>query len=405
MTHIILFDNEARDEMLPLTFTRPVCDLRVGILTIRQKWEKWMNAKVSCITQDYLSEKFPLEYGDENYLIDGSIMPSDQLVTLLGEMGSNEAYLKNDSLVVAKLSGKQFKKLLEDDDFGQIRGMDISETRFTKINHLWDLIQFNDQAIKEDFRLLTGGRRSMPLHPSNYCSNADQIFIETGAKVHASYLNTDNGPIYVGKNAEIMEGSCLRGSVALGEGAVLKLGAKVYGATSLGPKSVVGGEVKNVIFQANSNKGHDGYLGDSYVGEWCNFGAGSSCSNLKNNFSNVSIWNYRLQNFADTGMMKCGVIMGDYSMCAINTSFYTGSVVGVSANIFGAGIPPRHIPGFSWGGGEGLTTYRIEKAFETAERVAPTKGYSMSVQDRLILMRIFEDTAAHRLAAFGEDKG
>lgn len=394
--NIILFDNEIRGQLLPLTYTRPVCEIRIGILKIREKWEKWLGGKISFITQDYLSEKYPIDYGDVNLVINGSVLPSPQLCTLIKEMEFNEAYLKGEELIVAKLDEEQFEKLIHDEDITEIKGMDIQDTSFIKINHLWDIFSQNKDAIQQDFELLTRGRQSQPLSDTNRVSGADHIFVEEGATVEHSILNATNGPIYIGKNATILEGAMLRGPITLGDHAVIKMGAKIYGATTIGPYCKVAGEIKNSVLMAYSNKGHEGYLGDSVIGEWCNLGADTNNSNLKNDYSEVKAWSYTEEKFAKTGLQFCGLIMGDHSKTAINTMFNTGTVVGISANVYGEGFPRNFIPSFTWGGKNGFQEYRAEKAFMTIERVMKRKNLDFSVEDRVIMLRVFEDSAKFR---------
>ncbi len=396
MANIILFDNEIREHLLPLTYTRPVCELRIGILTIREKWEKWMNAKVSYITQDYLAEKFPIDYEEDNYLINGSVLPSDQLCRLLKQMDMGEAFLIGEELIAARLDGEQMEQLMHDEDFGELKGFDLQDTQFLKINHLWDLYRLNDQALREDFQLLTQGRTTQPVSPTNRCIGEEQIFMEEGATVEFSTLNATTGPIYIGKNAEVMEGCIIRGGLALCEGATLKMGAKIYGATTIGPYSKAGGEINNSILTAYSNKAHDGFLGNSVLGEWCNIGADSNNSNLKNDYGEIKLWNYPAGRFVPTGQQFCGLFMGDHSKCGINTMFNTGTVVGVCANIFGEGYPRNFVPSFVWGGTAGYQTYRTEKAFEAMERMMARRNKDFDIQERLILLRIFEETAKYR---------
>ena len=396
MINIILFDNEARDRLLPLTYLKPVSELRMGILSIQEKWEKRLGGKVSFATKDYLAEKYPIDYGTENYFINGSALPSDQLCRLIQQMDFNDAFLKDDELIATKLSEEQFEHLINDEDFDDLNVIPLGDTDFIKINHPWDIFKYNQRAIEEDFQILTKGRKSQRLSPSNQVIGAENIFLEEGASVECAILNASEGPIYIGKNAKIMEGCLLRGPIAIGEGSVLKMGAKIYGGTSVGPYCKVGGEVKNVVFQGHSNKGHDGYLGDSVIGEWCNIGAGSNNSNLKNNYAEVKLWDYSSERFINTGQQFCGMIMGDHSKLGIGTTINTGTVIGVSCNIFGSGFPRNFIPSFSWGGAHGFTTYRTEKAFETVERVYERRKKEFSVQDRLILLRVFEDTVQRR---------
>ncbi len=396
--NIILFDNEVRDQLLPLTFTRPVCELRVGILTIKEKWQRWFEmGKVAYITQDYLAEKYRIDYGEENYVINGSVMPSPQLFALIRQMEFNQAFLRGDELIVAKLDENQFEKLIHDEDIAEIEGLDIEDTEFLKINYPWDVFQLNDAAIRADFELLTKGRRSAPLSNTNLVLGpSDQIFMEAGAQVEGTTLNASSGPIYIGKEATIMEGSLIRGSLAMCDHSVVKMGTKIYGATTLGPHVKVGGEIKNTVFQAYSNKGHDGFIGNSVIGEWCNIGADTNSSNLKNNYSEVKLWSYQKQSFIKTGLQFCGVIMGDHSKCGINTMFNTGTVVGVGCSIFGSGYPRNYIPSYAWGGAKGFSTFKMDQAFESFERMMQRRNVPFGVEERLIMLRIFEDTAQYR---------
>lgn len=396
MANIILFDSEIRERLLPLTYTRPVCELRMGILTIKEKWEKWLNAKAWYITQDYLAEKYSIEYSKENYLINGAVLPSDQLCRLLEQMEEGEAFLEGEELIAAKFGEEQMERLMHDEDFGELRGFDIQDTKYLKINNLWDVYRLNDQALREDYDLITKGRKSQPISSTNQCLGRENIFIEEGGKVECSILNATTGPIYIGKNAEIMEGCIVRGGLALCEGAIMKMGAKIYGATTVGPYSKIGGEVNNSVIIANSNKGHDGFLGNSVLGEWCNIGADSNNSNLKNNYDEVKLWSYGSEKFERTGQQFCGLFMGDHSKCGINTMFNTGTVVGICANVFGSDFPRNFIPSFAWGGHSGFQTFKMDKAYEMIERVMARRDQTFDIQDRLILLRIFEDTAKFR---------
>lgn len=396
MPQIILFDNEVRNSLLPFTYLRPVCELRIGILTIREKWERWTNMPVSYITQDYLAERFPLEYDTENYFVNGSVLPSVQLIKLLQQMETGEAFLRGEELIAAKMTGEQFDQLVNDDEIEDLKGIDLEDTEYLKVNHLWDLPALNETAIREDFELLTKGRTSQPISDTNRVLGAENIFLEEGVDLELATLNGQSGPIYIGKNATIMEGAVIRGPVALGEGSVVKMGAKVYGGTTLGPMAKVGGEVKNTIMMGYCSKSHDGYLGDSVIGEWCNIGAGTSASNLKNNYSEVRIWNYEKEKFESTGRQFCGLFMGDYTKCGINTMFNTGTIVGICANIFGSDFPRIFIPSFSWGGHHGFQTYRTDRAFEAIDHTMARKDRSLSVPERLTILRVFEETAKYR---------
>ena len=397
MVRIILFDNEIRDRLLPLTFTRPTCEIRMGILTIREKWERWLKGKTSYITQDYLAEKYPIDHSKVNYIINGSVLPSSQLVRLIQQMDFNEAFLQGEELIVAKLDEEQIENLIRDEDIGELKGYDLEGTDYLKVDNLWDIYRQNPQAIEEDFELLAKGRLSQPLSDTNrVLGPAEKIFLEEGAQVECATLNTKEGPIYIGKGAEVMEGSHIRGPLALCEGGIIKMGTRIYGGTTIGPHSKVSGELNQCVILGYSNKAHEGYLGNSVIGEWCNIGADANTSNLKNNYEKVKLWSYVSESFVDTGQQFCGLIMGDHSKTGINTMFNTGTVVGVSSNVFGEGFPRNFIPSFSWGGKQGFQTFRTDKAFETAERVMARRGVDFDVQERLILLRIFEDTAKFR---------
>lgn len=397
MRNIILFDDEdSRKLFLPLTYTRPIGELRMGILSIREKWEKWLNGKLSYITQDYLTEKFPIQIADDNYIINSTFLPNKQLSSIIKTLNQNEALLQNGELVATRLNAQQMDLLLRDEEISELQGYELEDLEVLKLSKLADLFLLNDAAIRLDFDLLTASRSSQELDESNLIKGADQIFVEEGAEVSCSILNASTGPIYIGKNVKILEGCALRGPIAICDNTVLKMGAKVYGATTLGPYSKVGGEIKNSIMFGYSNKGHEGYLGDSIIGQWCNMGAGTNVSNMKNNYSEVKQWSYASNEYRPTGLKFCGLVMGDHSKCGINTMFNTGTVVGICTNVFGGGFPPKFIPSFSWGGAAGFETYEIDKAFEMAERVMERREQEFSVTDRLIMVRLFEDTAIYR---------
>jgi len=395
MKNIILFDNEIRDYLLPFTFTRPVCEIRMGILTNRERWERAITGKVSYITQDYLSEKYDITISERNFLINGSVLPTPELNSLVNQMDNGEALLHNGELIAAALDRDQFTRLMYD-DIDDLASFEMQETPMLKINRLWDIFLLNQAAIVGDFALLTAGRASQPISPSNTIIGKGQIFIEQGAVVEGATLNATGGPIYIGKKAEVMEGALIRGPFTLGEGAVVKMGAKIYGPTSIGPRCVVGGELKNVVMFGHSSKGHEGYLGNSVIGEWCNLGADTNCSNLKNNWSEVKLWSYLTEKFEPTGQLKAGLFMGDFSMAGINSMFNTGTITGVCCNIFGGDFAPKYVPSFSWGGKDNLTTYIPEKAFAAIERMMEILGHSLDTQDRLLLMNIFEETQRYR---------
>ncbi|HKK77665.1 MAG TPA: GlmU family protein [Saprospiraceae bacterium] len=397
MANIILFDNEISEHLLPLTFTKPICELRVGILTIREKWEKWLKAPAFHITRDYLAGKYGMDYSDVNYVINGSVLPSEQLCALIRQMDDNEAYLRGDELIVAKVGVGQLDKLIKDEEIDELVGINLQGTRYSKIDRLWDLYQLNAQEIQSDFNLLSRGRSSQDISDSNrIIGDPKHIFVEKGVSMEGVSLNTQGGPIYLGEGAEIMEGSTLRGPLAIGEQAKVMMGTRIYGGTSVGPHCKAGGEINNSILQAYSNKQHDGFLGHSVIGEWCNIGANTVTSNLKNNYEEVKLWNYKEERFVATGSQFCGLIMGDHAKTGINTMLNTGTIIGVGANVFGAGYPRTFIPSFALGGPHGYKTFQIDKAFQMMERMMARRDVKFTAEDRLITMRVFEDTAKHR---------
>ena len=395
--NFVLFDNIYRNQLLPLTFMRPMADIRVGILTIREKWEKYLKQQVSVFTETYLSKKFPLIRENDNIIIAANICPTEELVQEICSLQPGEALLKEDLLMAIHLSERELTMLENSAEYSDqfIETYFETDLEFNVVKNVYDIFLLNDKEIRADYELLTKNRISAPLNSSNQVFGND-LFIEEGAIVNGATLNTVTGPVYIGKNAEIMEGALVRGPLALGEGAVLKMGAKVYGATTVGPYSKVGGEVSNVVFFGNSNKAHDGFLGNSVIAEWCNFGADSNCSNLKNNYDKIRLWNYNSKRFESTGLQFCGLIMGDHSKCGINTMFNTGTVVGVSANIFGTGFPRNFIPSFFWGSPALHQDYELSAACETAKIVMQRRGVEFTPADAEIFKTIFENTKVNR---------
>ncbi len=395
--NVVLFDAEAYKALLPLTFTRPVSELRVGITTITEKWQSTFNKNISYYSQDYLSEKYPLKIEKDNLFINGAVLPTPKLIHYLENLKMKEILFCGDSIIAIRMDKNDATLLRDRENFDDFSYKEVGGGEsFFKINNLWDLFQKNGDAIQADFKRITKGRKSAPLSKSNTVIGDGCIFIEEGAKVEASILNTTQGDIYIGKNAEIMEGCLVRGPFALGEHSVLKMGAKIYGATTIGKHCKVGGEVSNSIFISYSNKAHDGFLGNSVIGEWCNIGADTNNSNLKNNYSNVKIWNYEYGKFADSGSQFCGLFMGDHSKVGINTMFNTGTVVGVSSNVFGGGFPRVFIPSFSWGGSSGFSTYKIDKSLETAKAMMMRRGLKLDDKDINILNHIYSITSKYR---------
>ena len=390
----ILFDDKNRINLLPLTFTRPVADMRIGILTIREKWENVLKTTTSSKTEEYLSKKFPIKFANDsdNIWINGSFCPNEKLLEEVNSLKKNQA-LVSSNVIIAINSGTN-----KVGDVNSINGYTSIESQALAlhIENPWDIFSKNEAAIQSDFILITKGRKSQPISATNQVIGRENIFVEEGAKIECAILNASTGPIYIGKDAEVMEGSIIRGSLALCEHSALKLGAKIYGATTIGPHSKVGGEVNNSVIFGYSNKGHDGFLGNSVLGEWCNIGADSNNSNLKNNYAQVKLWNYEKERFVNTGLTFCGLIIGDHSKCGINTMFNTGTVVGVNANIFGSGYPRNFVPSFSWGGATGFTTYKLNDAYEVATRVFERRGLVFNEIEREILKHIFELTEKYR---------
>ncbi|WP_197043937.1 GlmU family protein [Aureispira sp. CCB-QB1] len=392
---LILFDDN-RETLKPLTFTRPVAELRVGILTIREKWERMLNMPASHHTAPYLSTKYPANFESLNILVNGSILPTQELCDyILQTLPSNTLLVKGDTPIVLKTTQATAKAFLTGEK--KVPTVLESDLEFIEIEYPWDLFGKNGAAIEADFDLLTKGRTSQPLSASNrVIGDTNRIFLEEGAWVECAILNTEGGSIYIGKNATVMEGSIIRGSFALCESATTKMAAKIYGPTTIGPHSKVGGEVNNSVILGYSNKGHDGFLGNSVLGEWCNLGADTNNSNLKNNYGEVRVWNYERQSFSRTGLQFCGLIMGDHSKSGINTMFNTGTVIGVSSNLFGGDFPRKFVPSFSWGSSKGFEIYQFKKAMETAERVMQRRNKELDEIELAILKHVFEETNVNR---------
>ena len=386
----ILFDGDVRNALLPFTYTKPVADIRIGILTIREKWEKYLGLTTTTITQEYLEEKYPMVEMEENILINASFCPTENLIEKVKNLSKNEAIFKGDDVIAFYTSDSQ-----EEVNFDEYTQIEFDED-LIQVKNTWDIFSLNDIAIQQDFDLITEGRESEPIPEGTRYLNKENIFIEEGAEITFATLNASTGPIYIGKDAVIMENSAIRGPFAMCENAVVKLGTKIFGATTLGPYCKVGGEISNAVLFAYSSKGHDGYLGNSVIGEWCNLGADTNNSNLKNNYAEVKLWDYETGRFAKTGLQFCGLMMGDHSKCGINTMFNTGTVVGVSANIFGSGFPRNFIPSFSWGGASGFTEYKTNKVFEVAEVVMKRRNMIFDEKDQKILEHVFEETKKYR---------
>jgi UDP-N-acetylglucosamine diphosphorylase/glucosamine-1-phosphate N-acetyltransferase len=361
----------------------------VGILTLADKWKKLTGADVSFFTEPYLSTKYPAKITGDNFFINGAAVADAGLVEKVKQLKVGEGLITGQVLLAVRA-----------DSLALPPGTNIKTTAYaevTLIDKPWKIFQLNGAQIRSDYTLLTAGRKSVgvnDIHTRVY--HAENIFVEEGVTIRAAILNAENGPIYLDKNSQIHDGAMIRGPFYLGEGSHVNMGAKVRGDTTVGPQSKIGGEVSNVVIFGYSNKAHDGFLGNSVIGEWCNFGADSNTSNLKNNFENVKVWSYANKRFVDTGLMFCGLLMGDHSKCGINTMFNTGTVVGVSANIFGDGFPRTFIPSFSWGGAGGYMTYKVDKAFDTASKAMERRNIILSDMDKSILREVFQQTAEFR---------
>jgi UDP-N-acetylglucosamine diphosphorylase/glucosamine-1-phosphate N-acetyltransferase len=390
----ILFDDNHRDHLLPFTFIRPVAEIRIGILTIREKWEKYTGNKFTWLTQEYLRDKYPLQAGEDNILINGAVTPNASLLEEINALQKGEV-LMSEYIFIAGYVDKQAVEEFDGLPPAESKQKQVHSS-FNYISKLWHLYRMNGEELLADFELLTANRKSALLSKTNNLIRPENIFVEEGANVEYATINANPGPVYIGKNSLIMEGSLIRGPFALCEGARLKMGTRIYGPTTIGPFSKAGGEITNSVMMAYSNKVHEGYLGNSVLGEWCNIGAGSNTSNLKNNYTLTKVWNYATAKFEDTDLQFCGLLMGDYSRCGINTMFNTATVVGISSNIYGSGFPGSFIPSFSWGGAPGFETYRIAKAIETIEMGMALHELTLSDIDKQIIDRVFMLTGRFR---------
>ena len=381
--NIILFDNN-RSNYFPLSLSRPISFFRVGILTIKEKWEQYFSS-VSVKTDDYLSHKFPIIIKDDNIWINAKTIPSTDLYTEINNLRVGESLEKDGELIAFRNSNFEKSKLNKID----------SNVKIKTIENLTDIFKFNSEEINLDFKFLTEGKKSNDIDDSNRLLG-NKIYIEKGAKISCAILNAQDGPIYIGKDTEVMEGSIIKGPFAMLNNSQVKLGSRIYGGTTVGPFSKVAGEINNSILFGFSSKAHEGYLGNSIIGEWCNLGAGTNVSNLKNNYEKVKIWNYQTNKFKSTELQFCGLIMGDHSKSSINTMFNTGTVVGVGANIYGSGFPRNFIPSFSWGGALGFSIYKLNSFFSTAEKVFKRRDKTFDDIEKQILFNIYNMTKVYR---------
>lgn len=389
MNYILFDESVVRQQMLPLTLTRPVAELRFGILTMRQKWEAYLQSTTSTLTESYLRAKFPVNEGEDNLLINSSFCPSSKLVAKVRELKDGEVLAKGERVVAMRMKLAALKNL--DVDIDKHTTIEFVD-ELLSIEYPWDLFSKLRDALQDDFDFVTNGRQSRKISDTNKVIGEHNIFIEEGAQVEMAMINASKGPVYIGRDTEVMEGSIIRGPFALCDNSVLKMGAKIYGATVIGPHSKVGGEVNNSMIIGYSNKAHDGFLGNSVIGEWCNLGADTNVSNLKNTYDQVRMWSYAEEAFVNSELQFCGLIMGDHSKAGINTMFNTGTTVGVYANIFGSNFPRNYIPSFSWGGASGFRKYNFEKALQVAEKVMSRRDIELTEADRNILEYIYRHT-------------
>ncbi|NJL12188.1 MAG: glucose-1-phosphate thymidylyltransferase [Microscillaceae bacterium] len=382
---LVLLDEPLRRENLkPFTLTRPISQIRCGILTLAEKWAHYLGQNPAYLTEGYLQAKYPHREASAYLLINAALLPNPALVAEIRQLPPQSVLVHGPDSLAWHLSSP-FRL----EDLGKLRTI-ASQAEIQLIQYLPDIFALNGAQIAADFQLLTQGRRSAFIQdPHTVLYGAENIFVEEGVKIKAAVLNAESGFIYLGKNAQVQEGSLIQGNFALGEGAVLNPGAKMRGDTTIGPYCKVGGEVSNSVFFGYSNKAHDGFLGNSVLGEWCNLGADTNTSNLKNNYGPVKIWNYAQREFMDTGRTFCGLMMGDHSKAGINTMFNTGTVVGVSANVFGAGFPPKFVPSFSWGGADGWETFALDKALEVARRMMARRNRDLDEIESQLLTEVF----------------
>lgn len=388
MYNLILFDDSTiRTALLPFTFTRPVSEIRIGICTITEKWAKQLQTEPSFLTELYLQIKYPCLVTPDSFFVNGAICPTKSLVNALKGLKPGGGLVTPDGLVLALRTEKPLTAAPSADDADTV---EVFDEPLTIIRNLPDIYANNADQIRADFEVLTAGRISQPItDPHTRCYAPENIFVEEGAVIRSAVLNAEGGPIYIGKKATIQEGTVMLGPFALCDHATVNWGGKMRSNTTIGPYTKVGGEISNSVFFGYSNKGHDGFLGNSVIGEWCNLGANTNNSNLKNDYTNVNLYSYASGKFEKTGRLFCGLMMGDYTKVGISTMFNTGTVVGVNSNVFGGGFQPKYIPSFSWGGGtEGFTNYRLEKALQVARETIGRRGRIFDETEETILREV-----------------
>lgn len=389
MNYILFDEPETRLQLKPFTFIRPIAWIRVGILTIAEKWQKYLSTSgISALTEGYLQGKYPLKTENDNLLINSAVYPSPELIQEIMALTPQEALVKDQQVIACRLAPQNISYPIDKQLFTSLKE---AASQVMRLTNLTDIFSHNGQQIREDFEIITRGRISQPIEDKHTIAyNPENIFLEEGVKLRACILNAENGPIYIGKNVQIHEGAIVKGALAICEDAEIRLGAKLRGDTTIGPGCKVGGEVSNSVFFGHSNKAHEGFLGNSVIGEWCNLGADTNTSNMKNNYNFVKIWNYAQKSFVDTGKQFCGLMMGDHSKSGINTMFNTGTVVGVNVNIFGGNFPPKFIPSFSWGGQENFVEYELSKALQVAERMVERRNLEFDEEDKKIMHEVYK---------------
>lgn len=389
--NLILFDDKKRVDFFPFTHTRPMADIRCGILTMRKRWEMLLHLdRSSTLTISDLQAVFPLHLESDNLFVNGAVAATEELVSAILILKEQEAlYSENGTLIAFRaneISGVMEQILAVAGGLSKV----IFQSNLIQLQEVWDIFSLNAALIEKDFQLLTKNKKSEKIPDYVTAVNPEHIFIAPNSKLAPCIINASAGPVYIAEDAEIMEGCLVRGPFSLGEHATLKMGAKIYSGTTIGPHCKVGGEVNNAVFFNYSNKGHDGFIGNAVIGDWCNLGADTNCSNLKNNYEIVKIWKEHRSELVSTGLQFCGLLMGDHSKCGINTMFNTGTVVGVSCNIFGAGFPEKYIPSFTWGGVDENAKYRLDKAIETADRMMDRRGLALNLEEKRLWEKLYQ---------------
>ncbi len=390
----ILFGDQAREHLLPFTFVRPLADIRVGIMTIREKWEYFLQAKTSSLTIEHLSKKYPLVKQDDNILVNASVYPTAGLAKEISRLSPNQTLVCGDTLIAHRLKAEDIDNL-DADLLETVTPME-SGCNISRLTCLYDILEHNRRELLHDFRLITKGRESQPIPSHVKVINPEHVFIEAGAQLEMAMINASEGPVYIGKDALVMDGAMIRGPVSVGEGATVKMAAKIYGYTSIGPFCKVAGEIADSVLFGYANKAHEGFLGHSVVGEWCNLAAGTEVSNLKINYDDIRLWDYAENSFVMTGSQFCGAFIGDHTKTGINTMLNTGTVLGVSAQVYGSGFMRNFIPSFTRSSMAGHSIIHIDKAIAAAKRVYARRGKVMEKADEDILRHVFQQTIAYR---------